>query len=154
MESSISKTRRKRSVTILTAFGRVCSPYFRYLIIHHIERRERKFCKIAVAKLHSGFITKFDTEIDLALTFLRLYSSSSFLKIIQYARLLHLQILTGEDWNVVMYVGIQAYGGVASIGVLACVYFIILFICGNCILYRKDDAATKTIVSSRLSRAV
>jgi voltage-dependent calcium channel L type alpha-1D len=44
------------------------------------------------------------------------------------------QILTGEDWNTVMYVGIQAYGGVSSIGVLACVYFIILFICGNCIL--------------------
>ncbi|XP_014484756.1 PREDICTED: muscle calcium channel subunit alpha-1 isoform X2 [Dinoponera quadriceps] len=44
------------------------------------------------------------------------------------------QILTGEDWNAVMYVGIQAYGGVASIGVLACVYFIILFICGNYIL--------------------
>jgi hypothetical protein len=34
-----------------------------------------------------------------------------------------------------MYVGIQAYGGVSSIGVLACIYFIILFICGNCILY-------------------
>ncbi|KAL6438032.1 hypothetical protein ACFW04_004358 [Cataglyphis niger] len=44
------------------------------------------------------------------------------------------QILTGEDWNAVMYVGIQAYGGVASFGVLACVYFIILFICGNYIL--------------------
>jgi voltage-dependent calcium channel L type alpha-1D len=48
--------------------------------------------------------------------------------------LVSLQILTGEDWNAVMYVGIQAYGGVSSIGVLACVYFIILFICGNCIL--------------------
>ena len=45
-----------------------------------------------------------------------------------------LQILTGEDWNAVMYVGIRAYGGVASPGILACVYFIILFICGNCIL--------------------
>ncbi|XP_071438805.1 muscle calcium channel subunit alpha-1 isoform X3 [Hetaerina americana] len=44
------------------------------------------------------------------------------------------QILTGEDWNAVMYDGIQAYGGVSSIGVLACVYFIILFICGNYIL--------------------
>jgi voltage-dependent calcium channel L type alpha-1D len=33
-----------------------------------------------------------------------------------------------------MYVGIEAYGGVSSVGVLACVYFIILFICGNCIL--------------------
>lgn len=44
------------------------------------------------------------------------------------------QILTGEDWNVVMYEGIQAYGGVESPGVLSCIYFIILFICGNYIL--------------------
>ncbi|XP_078040970.1 ca[2+]-channel protein alpha[[1]] subunit D isoform X2 [Augochlora pura] len=44
------------------------------------------------------------------------------------------QILTGEDWNVVMYDGIRAYGGVASFGMLACFYFIILFICGNYIL--------------------
>lgn len=44
------------------------------------------------------------------------------------------QILTGEDWNAVMYDGIDAYGGVASIGIIACVYFIILFICGNYIL--------------------
>ncbi|KAF6217290.1 hypothetical protein GE061_001644 [Apolygus lucorum] len=44
------------------------------------------------------------------------------------------QILTGEDWNTVMYDGIRAYGGVASIGILACIYFIILFICGNYIL--------------------
>lgn len=33
-----------------------------------------------------------------------------------------------------MYDGIQAYGGVKSFGVLACIYFIILFICGNYIL--------------------
>lgn len=45
-----------------------------------------------------------------------------------------LQILTGEDWNAVMYEGIESYGGVRSFGVLSCVYFIILFICGNCIL--------------------
>ncbi|XP_049844102.1 muscle calcium channel subunit alpha-1-like isoform X6 [Schistocerca gregaria] len=44
------------------------------------------------------------------------------------------QVLTGEDWNMVMYNGIQAYNGVGSFGVLACVYFIILFICGNYIL--------------------
>lgn len=44
------------------------------------------------------------------------------------------QILTGEDWNMVMYDGIRAYGGVASIGILASIYFIILFICGNYIL--------------------
>ncbi|KAL7013140.1 hypothetical protein ACKWTF_015214 [Chironomus riparius] len=44
------------------------------------------------------------------------------------------QILTGEDWNAVMYDGIEAYGGVKSFGILACIYFIILFICGNYIL--------------------
>lgn len=33
-----------------------------------------------------------------------------------------------------MYDGIQAFGGVKSIGILSCSYFIILFICGNYIL--------------------
>ncbi|CAH2313141.1 voltage-dependent L-type calcium channel subunit alpha-1D isoform X12 [Pelobates cultripes] len=44
------------------------------------------------------------------------------------------QILTGEDWNAVMYDGIMAYGGPSSSGMIVCVYFIILFICGNYIL--------------------
>ncbi|CAH0731482.1 unnamed protein product, partial [Brenthis ino] len=44
------------------------------------------------------------------------------------------QILTGEDWNVVMYHGINAYGGVGSPGMLASLYFIVIFICGNYIL--------------------
>ncbi|CAH1784487.1 unnamed protein product [Owenia fusiformis] len=44
------------------------------------------------------------------------------------------QILTGEDWNVVMYDGIKAYGGVNTIGVIICLYFVFLFICGNYIL--------------------
>uniref|UniRef100_A0A671KEN1 Voltage-dependent L-type calcium channel subunit alpha n=1 Tax=Sinocyclocheilus anshuiensis TaxID=1608454 RepID=A0A671KEN1_9TELE len=44
------------------------------------------------------------------------------------------QILTGEDWNTVMYDGIMAYGGPSSSGMLVCIYFIILFICGNYIL--------------------
>uniref|UniRef100_A0A8B9R7W5 Calcium channel, voltage-dependent, L type, alpha 1D subunit, a n=1 Tax=Astyanax mexicanus TaxID=7994 RepID=A0A8B9R7W5_ASTMX len=44
------------------------------------------------------------------------------------------QILTGEDWNVVMYDGIMAYGGPSSSGMIVCIYFIILFICGNYIL--------------------
>ncbi|KAG9477806.1 hypothetical protein GDO78_013012, partial [Eleutherodactylus coqui] len=38
------------------------------------------------------------------------------------------QILTGEDWNAVMYDGIMAYGGPFFPGMLVCVYFIILFI--------------------------
>ncbi|XP_060736720.1 voltage-dependent L-type calcium channel subunit alpha-1D isoform X12 [Tachysurus vachellii] len=44
------------------------------------------------------------------------------------------QILTGEDWNAVMYDGIMAYGGPSSSGMMVCIYFIILFICGNYIL--------------------
>lgn len=41
-----------------------------------------------------------------------------------------------------MYNGIMAYGGPSYPGVLVCVYFIILFVCGNCIPsgagYRKE----------------
>ncbi|XP_053098401.1 calcium channel, voltage-dependent, L type, alpha 1D subunit, a isoform X6 [Pangasianodon hypophthalmus] len=44
------------------------------------------------------------------------------------------QILTGEDWNQVMYEGIKAYGGPSSSGMIVCIYFIILFVCGNYIL--------------------
>ncbi|KAJ7999742.1 hypothetical protein DPEC_G00197570 [Dallia pectoralis] len=44
------------------------------------------------------------------------------------------QILTGEDWNAVMYDGIMAYGGPSSSGMIVSFYFIILFICGNYIL--------------------
>jgi len=44
------------------------------------------------------------------------------------------QILTGEDWNVVMYDGIQAYGGIKGMGAIASLYFIILFVAGNFIL--------------------
>nr|CAB3227402.1 voltage-dependent L-type calcium channel subunit alpha-1D-like [Phallusia mammillata] len=44
------------------------------------------------------------------------------------------QILTGEDWNVVMYNGVQAYGGSKSVGLFLSVYFIVLFVCGNYIL--------------------
>uniref|UniRef100_A0A915J334 Ion transport domain-containing protein n=1 Tax=Romanomermis culicivorax TaxID=13658 RepID=A0A915J334_ROMCU len=44
------------------------------------------------------------------------------------------QILTGEDWNTVMYNGINAFGGVQRWSVIVCFYFIILFICGNYIL--------------------
>ncbi|GMR47448.1 hypothetical protein PMAYCL1PPCAC_17644, partial [Pristionchus mayeri] len=41
------------------------------------------------------------------------------------------QILTGEDWNAVMYNGIESFGGVGSIGMMVCIYYIVLFICGN-----------------------
>uniref|UniRef100_A0A672ZFL4 Voltage-dependent L-type calcium channel subunit alpha n=1 Tax=Sphaeramia orbicularis TaxID=375764 RepID=A0A672ZFL4_9TELE len=44
------------------------------------------------------------------------------------------QILTGEDWNAVMYDGIMAYGGPVFPNMVVCIYFVILFVCGNCIL--------------------
>merc|ERR1719275_110167 len=44
------------------------------------------------------------------------------------------QILTGEDRNVVMYDGIEAYGGIKGMGAIAALYFIILFVAGNFIL--------------------
>nr|XP_004661607.2 voltage-dependent L-type calcium channel subunit alpha-1S [Jaculus jaculus] len=44
------------------------------------------------------------------------------------------QVLTGEDWNSVMYNGIMAYGGPSYPGMLVCIYFVILFVCGNYIL--------------------
>uniref|UniRef100_A0A3P9DNJ5 Calcium channel, voltage-dependent, L type, alpha 1F subunit n=1 Tax=Maylandia zebra TaxID=106582 RepID=A0A3P9DNJ5_9CICH len=44
------------------------------------------------------------------------------------------QILTGEDWNMVMYDGIMAYGGPVFPGMIVCIYFVILFICGNILL--------------------
>ena len=45
-------------------------------------------------------------------------------------------MLTGEDWNSIMYNGILAYGGPSFPGIMVSVYFIILFVVGNCILRR------------------
>lgn len=56
------------------------------------------------------------------------------------------QILTGEDWNAVMYDGIMAYGGPSSSGMIVCIYFIILFICGNCILWTHWDCVVAITV--------
>lgn len=52
-----------------------------------------------------------------------------------HALLTVFQILTGEDWNSVMYSGIQAYDGPQKpLGMVVSVYFIILFVFGNYIL--------------------
>lgn len=58
------------------------------------------------------------------------------------------QILTGEDWNAVMYDGIMAYGGPASSGMIVCIYFIILFICGNCILLKYGRLHSVCVLGS------
>ncbi|XP_025112114.1 voltage-dependent calcium channel type A subunit alpha-1-like isoform X8 [Pomacea canaliculata] len=41
------------------------------------------------------------------------------------------QILTGEDWNEVMYNGIRAHGGIHEGGMFYCAYFIVLVLFGN-----------------------
>ncbi len=50
--------------------------------------------------------------------------------------LLCLQILTGEDWNEVMYNGIQSQGGINGGGMIYSAYFIVLVLFGNCILFQ------------------
>eukprot|EP00054_Salpingoeca_dolichothecata_P028079 m.210181 g.210181 ORF g.210181 m.210181 type:complete len:1539 (-) comp26120_c1_seq2:53-4669(-) len=41
------------------------------------------------------------------------------------------QMLTGEDWNEVMYAAINSYGGIDTAGSLACLYFVALVVIGN-----------------------
>uniref|UniRef100_A0A158Q5I2 Voltage-dependent calcium channel type A subunit alpha-1 n=1 Tax=Dracunculus medinensis TaxID=318479 RepID=A0A158Q5I2_DRAME len=41
------------------------------------------------------------------------------------------QILTGEDWNEVMYLAIESQGGVYGGGMIYCIYFIVLVLFGN-----------------------
>ncbi|KAK3565568.1 hypothetical protein QTP86_012457 [Hemibagrus guttatus] len=49
------------------------------------------------------------------------------------------QILTGEDWNEVMYNGIRSQGGVKS-GMWSSIYFIVLTLFGNCIFLCNDHS--------------
>ena len=41
------------------------------------------------------------------------------------------QILTGEDWNQVMYTAIDAKGGRHGGGLQYCLYFVLLTLCGD-----------------------
>eukprot|EP00036_Acanthoecidae_sp_10tr_P014734 CAMPEP_0206289576 /NCGR_PEP_ID=MMETSP0106_2-20121207/2185_1 /ASSEMBLY_ACC=CAM_ASM_000206 /TAXON_ID=81532 /ORGANISM="Acanthoeca-like sp., Strain 10tr" /LENGTH=1614 /DNA_ID=CAMNT_0053720129 /DNA_START=528 /DNA_END=5372 /DNA_ORIENTATION=- len=41
------------------------------------------------------------------------------------------QVLTGEDWNVVMFNGIRAYGGIESNGWIAVIFFCFVVVVGN-----------------------
>ena len=43
-----------------------------------------------------------------------------------------LQVLSGEDWNEVMYIGVEANGGLSDGGLIFSFYFIILVLLGNC----------------------
>ncbi|KAK3748061.1 hypothetical protein QZH41_004204 [Actinostola sp. cb2023] len=67
--------------------------------------------------------TRFSTRMDAPRT-----NFDSFFK----AMLAVFQIMTGEDWNTVMYDGIEAAGGAKSVwGILASLYFVALVIIGN-----------------------
>ncbi|CAI5777478.1 voltage-dependent L-type calcium channel subunit alpha-1S isoform X1 [Podarcis lilfordi] len=70
------------------------------------------------------------------------------------------QVLTGEDWTSVMYNGIMAYGGPVYPGVLVCIYFIVLFVCGNYILLNvflaiavDNLAEAETLTSAQKAKA-
>ena len=59
-----------------------------------------------------------------------------------------LQILTGEDWNEVMYNGIQSLGGINGGGIIYCTYFIVLVLFGNCIL-EENRSKTRNIAARK-----
>ncbi|XP_006834218.1 PREDICTED: voltage-dependent L-type calcium channel subunit alpha-1S [Chrysochloris asiatica] len=70
------------------------------------------------------------------------------------------QVLTGEDWTSMMYNGIMAYGGPSYPGMLVCIYFIILFVCGNYILLNvflaiavDNLAEAETLTSAQKAKA-
>ncbi|KAG5282161.1 hypothetical protein AALO_G00052880 [Alosa alosa] len=44
------------------------------------------------------------------------------------------QVLTGEDWDAIMYDGVMSHGGPTFPGILVSIYFVILYVCGNFIL--------------------
>ena len=45
--------------------------------------------------------------------------------------ILFFQILTGEDWNQVMYTAINSKGGRENGGMVYCFYFVMLTLCGD-----------------------
>ncbi|CAF98471.1 unnamed protein product [Tetraodon nigroviridis] len=63
------------------------------------------------------------------------------------------QILTGEDWNEVMYNGIRSQGGV-QYGMWSSIYFIVLTLFGNCILLSLGALMTDTLLNVFLAIAV
>ncbi|KAG8589004.1 hypothetical protein GDO81_006208, partial [Engystomops pustulosus] len=64
------------------------------------------------------------------------------------------QILTGEDWNSVMYNGIMAYGGPSFPGMLVCIYFVILFVCDVVLSRTQPDKSEeeKLLLAKKLEQ--
>lgn len=59
------------------------------------------------------------------------------------------QILTGEDWNEIMYNGIISQGGAKGQGMIYALYFIILVLFGNCKKNRKTEIIKQKLFSFR-----
>eukprot|EP00039_Didymoeca_costata_P029936 m.27120 g.27120 ORF g.27120 m.27120 type:complete len:1754 (-) comp7865_c0_seq1:131-5392(-) len=66
------------------------------------------------------------------------------------------QVLTGEDWNIIMYDAIDSYNGLTKFGgALAALFFLLVFILGNFILLNVFLAiAVKGLEDSREARDV
>jgi voltage-dependent calcium channel L type alpha-1D len=64
------------------------------------------------------------------------------------------QILTGEDWNALMYDGVVASGGPHSVaGLGVSLYFVLLVVLGNCILLCTIYKMSGRVVSDIQTRA-
>ncbi|CAG5127136.1 unnamed protein product, partial [Candidula unifasciata] len=67
------------------------------------------------------------------------------------------QILTGEDWNEVMYKGIEAHGGIEKHGMFFSAYFIVLVLFGNlfkCFIIMSLTTTPDTLLNVFLAIAV
>uniref|UniRef100_A0A672LZJ6 Voltage-dependent L-type calcium channel subunit alpha n=1 Tax=Sinocyclocheilus grahami TaxID=75366 RepID=A0A672LZJ6_SINGR len=91
----------------------------------------RRNCRTAVKSVTFYWLVLILVFLNTALSASEHYNQPDWLTDVFFS----LQILTGEDWNVVMYDGIMAYGGPVFPGMIVCLYYVILFICGNCILF-------------------
>ncbi|XP_066481268.1 voltage-dependent L-type calcium channel subunit alpha-1S isoform X2 [Tiliqua scincoides] len=70
------------------------------------------------------------------------------------------QVLTGEDWTSIMYNAIMSYGGPTYPGILVCLYFVVLFVCGNYVLLNvflaiavDNLAEAETLTSAQKAKA-
>lgn len=50
-----------------------------------------------------------------------------------------------------MYDGIMAYGGPIFPNMVVCIYFVILFVCGNCILVQEVSVCSVNIVKTKVA---
>uniref|UniRef100_A0A672LU61 Voltage-dependent L-type calcium channel subunit alpha n=1 Tax=Sinocyclocheilus grahami TaxID=75366 RepID=A0A672LU61_SINGR len=104
--------------------------FYIYRALRRWNRCIRRNCRTAVKSVTFYWLVLILVFLNTALSASEHYNQPDWLTDVFFS----LQILTGEDWNVVMYDGIMAYGGPVFPGMIVCLYYVILFICGNYIL--------------------